>query len=85
MLSVSSPTTLAADNKAAIAIAENLGVTARNKHFNDAIHYFRHLVDHRVIVPTHVRTEYQRADGFTKCLSKTPYRKWLNLLLLNDQ
>ena len=82
---ISSPTTLAVDNKAAIAIAENLGVTARNKHFNDAIHYFRHLVDHRVIVPTHVRTEYQRADGFTKCLSKTPYRKWLNLLLLNDQ
>ena len=82
---ISSPTILAVDNKAAIAIAENLGVTARNKHFSDAIHYFRHLVDHRIIIPTHVSTKYQHADGFTKCLSKTPYREWLRLLMMNDE
>ena len=81
---ISSPTVLAVDNKAAISIAENLGVTARNKHFNDAIHYFRHLVDHRIVVPTHVVTKYQRADGFTKCLSKTPYREWFKLLMMHD-
>ena len=75
------PTVLCVDNKAAIEIAHNIGVTSRNKHFVDAIHYFRHLVDHRTIVPTHVVTKFQRADGFTKCLGKTPFKAWLGLLL----
>ena len=78
------PTVLCVDNKAAIEIAHNLGVTSRNKHFVDAIHYFRHLVDHRVIVPTHVLTRSQRADGFTKCLGKSPFKAWLRLLLHED-
>lgn len=75
------PTVLAVDNKAAIKIAENLGVTARNKHFVDAIHFFRHQVDHRLVVPTHVATKYQRADGFTKCLGKSMFREWCRMLL----
>ena len=75
------PTVLCVDNKAAIEIAHNIGVTSRNKHFIDAIHYFRHLVEHRVVVPTHVLTKYQRADGFTKCLGKSPYKEWLRMLL----
>ena len=40
------PITLCVDNRAAINIAENMGVTSKSKHFVDAIHYFRHLVDH---------------------------------------
>jgi len=75
------PTVICVDNRAAIEIAHNIGVTSRNKHFVDAIHYFRHLVDHRVVVPTHVLTKYQRADGFTKCLGKSPFREWLRMLL----
>ena len=75
------PTVVCVDNKAAIEIAHNLGVTSRNKHFIDAIHYFRHLVDHRVIVPAHVPAQYQRADGFTKCLGKSPFKIWLHMLL----
>ena len=75
------PTVLCVDNKAAIEIAHNIGVTSRNKHFADATHYFRHLVDHRVVVPTHVLTKSQRADGFTKCLGKSPFKEWLRLLL----
>jgi len=75
------PTVLCVDNKAAIEIAHNIGVTSRNKHFVDAIHYFRHLVDHRVVVPSHVLTRHQRADGFTKCLGKSPFKEWLRLLL----
>ena len=67
------PTVICVDNRAAIEIAHNIGVTSRNKHFLDAIHYFRHLVDHRVVVPTHVLTKNQRADGFTKCLGKSPF------------
>ena len=75
------PIVLAVDNQAAIKIAENVGVTARTKHFVDAIHYFRHLVDHRVVWPTFVRTNYQRADGFTKPLGKGVFREWTSKLL----
>ncbi|NBO94071.1 MAG: Ty1/Copia family ribonuclease HI, partial [Planctomycetia bacterium] len=78
------PTILCVDNRAAIEIAHNLGVTSRNKHFVDAIHYFRHLVDHRVVIPTHVASQFQRADGFTKCLGKSPFKAWLRLLLPSD-
>jgi hypothetical protein len=78
------PTILCVDNKAAIEIANNLGVTSKNKHFVDAIHYFRHLVDHRVVIPTHVASQFQRADGFTKCLGKSPFKAWLHLLLPSD-
>ena len=75
------PTVICVDNRAAIEVAHNIVVTSRNKHFVDAIHYFRDLVDHRVVVPTHVLTKYQRADGFTKCLGKSPFREWLRMLL----
>jgi len=75
------PVVLAVDNQAAIKIAENVGVTGRTKHFVDAIHYFRHLVDHRVVVPTFVRTDVQRADGFTKPLGKGVFREWVARLL----
>ena len=75
------PVALAVDNQAAIKIAENIGVTGRTKHFIDAIHYFRHLVDHRVVAPIFVRTDFQRADGFTKPLEKGKFRMWTNMLL----
>ena len=32
------PTVVCVDNRAAIEIAHNIGVTSRNKHFVDAIH-----------------------------------------------
>ena len=75
------PTVLAVDNQAAIKIAENMGVTGRNKHFEDALHYFRHLYDHRVVGPTFVTTKHQRADGFTKPLESKPFRAWIRGLL----
>ena len=78
------PTVLCVDNKAAIEIAHNLGVTSRNKHFVDAIHYFRHLVDHRIVIPNHVVTQHQRADGFTKCLGKSMFRQWTHMLLPSE-
>ena len=42
-IKLNGPTILAVDNEAAIKIADNRGVTARNKHFQDAVHYIRHL------------------------------------------
>ena len=50
----------------AIKIARNIGVTKLNKHFSDATHYLRHLVDHKVVDVVHVTTKQQLADGMTK-------------------
>ena len=75
------PVCLAVDNTAAIRIAENRGVSARTKHFSDAIHYVRHMVDHLVIRIRYVSTKYQLADGFTKPLHKPQFRAWCSKLL----
>ena len=75
------PTTIAADNQAAIKIAQNLGVTGRNKHFQDSIHYFRHLYDHKIVDPVYVTTRNQYADGFTKPLDNTTFKRWRSYLL----
>ena len=70
------PTVICVDNQAAIKVAENLGVTGRNKHFTDSLHYFRHLVYHQIVVPTFVTTKHQRADGYTKALGPTEFKAW---------
>ena len=67
---------LAVDNEAAIKIANNAGVTGRNKHFTDAIHYFREMVECKAIYPAHVSTHLQRADGFTKALINKMFNDW---------
>ena len=75
------PSVLAVDNEAAIKIAENMGVTGRNKHFEDAIHYFRHLVDFRVVAPVYVTTTNQQADGFTKPLDGSKFKAWREMIM----
>ena len=72
---------LAVDNQAAIQIIENQGVTARNKHFEDSIHYVRRLYDLGRILPKYISTRLQRADGFTKPLSKELFRPWCSTLV----
>ena len=59
------PIVIGVDNEAAIKICENQGVTARNKHFQDSIHYFRDMNARNYVVPTFVRTDVQHADDFT--------------------
>ncbi|KAL1530689.1 hypothetical protein AB1Y20_001588 [Prymnesium parvum] len=73
---IKKPTVIFIDNQAAIKIAENLGVTARNKHFEDSIHFFRHQVDHRRVIPVHISTKLQKADGFTKLLDNSAFKLW---------
>ena len=70
------PVCLAVNNEAAIKIANNRGVTGRTKHFSDAIHYIRHMVDHMIVRLRYVTTRHQLADGFTKPLDKTKFRAW---------
>ena len=80
-LGLSGPMCLAVDNEAAIKIAQNRGVTGRTKHFMDAIHYVRHMIDHLLVRVRYVSTHHQLADGFTKPLAKTLFRTWCSRLL----
>ena len=82
---VSGPTVIAVDNEAAIKIAENMGVTARNKHFQEAIHYFRHSCEHLAVIPTHVTTHNQRADGFTKALDGNAFKTWRSYVVPSNE
>ena len=69
---------LAVDNTAAIDIAYDVGVSGRTKHFDRAIHYLRDLTQMRRVVPIFVKTDLQRADGYTKALCKAAYLQWLS-------
>jgi transposase InsO family protein len=68
---------LAVDNTAAIDTAHNVGVTARTKHFERAIHYLRDLTQLKRILPCYVSTTNQRADGYTKSLDKSKFVQWV--------
>ena len=78
---LSGPVCLGVDNTAAITIANNRGVTGRTKHFSDAIHYIRHMIDHLIVRVRYVPTRFQLADGFTKPLAKPQFRAWCGRLL----
>lgn len=80
-LDLRGPMCLGVDNTAAITIAQNRGVTARTKHFTDAIHYIRHMIDHLIVRVRYVSTRHQLADGFTKPLAKPQFRAWCARLL----
>ena len=80
-LGLSGRVCLAVDNEAAIKIAHNKGVTGRTKHFMDAIHYVRYMVDHLIVMLRYVSTNYQLADGFTKPLPKGKFRLWCSYIL----
>ena len=62
------PIVLAVDNRAAIKISEQRGVTKLTKHFDFAVHRIRDEVEHNRVRCTFVETYYQTADIFTKPL-----------------
>ena len=63
-----------------VSPCRDMGVTARTKHFEMCIHYFRDLVQDKKITAEHILTVFQRADGFTEGLDKTKYFDWVKLL-----
>ena len=66
---INGPAILAVDNKAAITISEQRGVTKLTKHFDFAVHRVRDEVEHLRVRCFHVDTYDQTADIFTKALS----------------
>ena len=75
---------LAVDNEAAIKIAYNSGVTARNKHFERAFHLIRNEVTYQRLVLFHVRTRLQRADLFTKALDVDTFLRQRKTMLIEE-
>ena len=67
---------LGVDNSAVLDIAHDVGVSARTKHFDRAIHYLRDLTQSKRVLPAYVSTKLQRADGYTKALDKSHYASW---------
>ena len=62
------PIVMAVDNTAAIDIAQDVGVTKRNKHFERALHYIRREVSMLRAKLFYVPTDLQVGDIFTKIL-----------------
>lgn len=57
------------DNTAAISLATNEQVSARNKHIALKVHHVRSLLKKKIVVLNHVRTAKQLADMLTKSVS----------------
>ena len=72
---------LALDNTACIDIANDVGVSARTKHFDRSIHYLRDLTQMCRILPFYVKTDQQLADGYTKSLDKSKFHSWVTHVL----
>ena len=66
---VQGPIVTAVDNTAEIDIAQDIGVTKRNKHFEQAFHYDRREGSMLRVKLFHVSTFTQVADIFTKVLN----------------
>ena len=66
---VRGPLVMGVDNKAAIKISEERGVSKLTKHFAFSAHRIRDEVEHLRLRCVFVSTEDQRADIFTKALS----------------
>ena len=76
---------LAVDNTACIDVANNMGVTARNKHYEREIHYYRQEVHLRRITSKYISTKHQTADIFTKNLDATTFLRHRNQLLCGKE
>ncbi|CAM8887237.1 unnamed protein product [Rhodiola kirilowii] len=61
------------DNMSAISISKNPVQHSRTKHIDIRHHFIRELVEQKVVTPTHVTTDKQLADIFTKPLDAAQF------------
>lgn len=77
-------TTLYVDNQSAIKLARNPEFHKRSKHIDVRYHYLRERVSEGDIHVMYVPTETQRADVFTKPLSKDRFKLLCSMLGLEN-
>ncbi|CAM9000062.1 unnamed protein product [Rhodiola kirilowii] len=79
--------TLYCDNMSAISISRNPVQHSRTKHIDIRHHFIRELVEQKVVTLTHVTTDKQLVDIFTKPLDAAQFetlRSSLGLCVIND-
>ncbi|KAJ5497613.1 Reverse transcriptase RNA-dependent DNA polymerase [Penicillium fimorum] len=74
------PVVIQADNTGAIALAKNPEYHARTKHIAVRYHFLRQEVSAGNVIFEYVTTQLQAADGFTKPLAATAFRRFINQL-----
>ena len=65
------------DNQNALFIADNLVFHEKSKHIAIRFHYIRDIIVHRDLDLIYIKTDDNKADGFTKGLSKVEFTKFL--------
>lgn len=69
------------DNTSAIALMKKGIFNKRSKHIDVKYHYVHDLIESKVIDVTHISTDEQTADIFTKPLLKNKFQKFANQLV----
>jgi hypothetical protein len=73
-------TVIYADNKSAIALAENPTYHARSKHIDIQYHFVREKVANSTIRLQYIPTGQMAADGLTKPLERVKFERYCCLL-----
>ena len=71
------------DSTAAMSLAQNPQVSARNKHIDLKIHHVRDLIKRGVVILNYVMSENQPADLLTKIMNRRTLARMVHLLKLN--
>jgi hypothetical protein len=72
------------DNKAAIAIANNLVQHDQTKHVEVDRHFIKQKLDEKIVIFSFIRSEDQLADILTKAVSSKVFHCSLNKLGIRD-
>ena len=83
-LLIGKPLTCYSDNTAAIDTIKQVGVNARNRHYDRWLHFGREMFLEKFCYPDWVGTKLMVADVFTKALDKTTFLKFRAALLNLD-